>query len=115
MAEAFAKKYGISATSAGTMPARQLNPTVVQAMQEKGFDLSSNTPNMLTVEIIERADLVVTMGCSVEQVCPKPIVTQMQKKLIDWHLDDPKGQPVEVVRTIRDEIEERVKKLASSG
>lgn len=114
MAEALAKKYGISATSAGTMPSSKLNPTVVQAMKEKGYDLSSKIPTILKVEMIEAADLVVTMGCSVGQFCPKPMIAQIQKKLIDWHLDDPKGKPIETVRAIRDEIEKRVKELASS-
>jgi protein-tyrosine-phosphatase len=114
MAEAFAAKYGINATSAGTMPSSHVNPVVVEAMKEKGFDLSSNVPKMLTADMINAADLVVTMGCSVEQVCPKPIIAQMQKKLLDWHLDDPKDKPLENVRTIRDEIEARVRALSSS-
>ncbi len=62
--------------------------------------------------MIQRADTVVTMGCSVEQVCPKPMVAQMQKKLVDWHLEDPKGKSIEEVRAIRDEIEHRVRELA---
>jgi arsenate reductase len=115
MAEAFANKYGIDATSAGTLPASRVNPVVIEAMREKGFDLASKAPKMLTVDMIEAADLVVTMGCSVEQVCPKPMIAQMQKKLIDWHLDDPKDKPLGTVRTIRDEIEERVKTLAFPG
>jgi arsenate reductase len=115
MAEAFANKYGIDATSAGTLPASRVNPVVVEAMREKGFGLASKVPKMLTVDMIEAADLVVTMGCSVEQVCPKPMIAQMQKKLIDWHLDDPKDKPLGTVRTIRDEIEERVKTLAFPG
>ena len=115
MAEAFAKRHGISATSAGTLPSNHVNPIVIEAMKEKGFDLSSNVPKMLTVNMIEAADLVVTMGCSVEQVCPKPMIAQMQKKLIDWHLEDPKNKPLPTVRTIRDEIEELVKTLVSSS
>ena len=109
MAEAFAKRYGISASSAGTVPSARLNPIVVLVMKEKGINISLNNPKMLTTKMIESANLVVTMGCSVEEVCPKPMLAQMQEKLIDWHLEDPKGKPIEEVRTIRDEIERRVR------
>ena len=57
--------------------------------------------------------LVVTMGCSVEKVCPKPMLAQMQKKLVDWNLSDPRGRPVQEVRKIRDEIERRVIEIAN--
>ena len=112
MAEAFAKECGLSAASAGTVPSSKVNPTVALAMKEKGLDLSTSVPKLLTVEMIQRADTVVTMGCSVEQVCPKPMLAQMQKKLVDWNLEDPKGKPIEDVRAIRDEIERRVRELA---
>jgi len=112
MAEAFAGRYGFSSSSAGTVPSARVNPLVVQAMKEKGIDISSNKPKMLTTKMIEGASLVVTMGCSVEEVCPKPMLAQMQKKLVDWHLEDPKGKPVEEVRKIRDEIERRVMELS---
>jgi protein-tyrosine-phosphatase len=113
MAEAFAKRYGLSASSAGTVPSPRINPIVVQAMKEKGIDISSNNPKMLTTNMIENASLVVTMGCSVEEVCPKPMLAQMQKKLVDWHLEEPKGKPIEEVRKIRDAIEIRVKELVA--
>lgn len=113
MGEAFAKRYGLSASSAGTVPAPRINPIVVQAMKEKGIDISSNNPKMLTTNMIENASLVVTMGCSVEEVCPKPMLAQMQKKLVDWHLEEPKGKPIEEVRKIRDAIEIRVKELVA--
>lgn len=112
MAEAFARKYGLNASSAGTMPSVSVNPIVVKAMHEKGIDISSNKPKMLTTKMIESASLVITMGCSVEEVCPTSMLAQMQKKLVDWHLGDPKGKPIEEVRTIRDEIERRVKELS---
>ncbi len=108
MAEAFATRLGLKAGSAGTMPSSAVNPTVVEVMREKGIDLSRNKPKMLTVEMINSASLVITMGCSVEEVCPRPMLAKMQKKLLDWGLDDPKGRPVEEVRGIRDEIERRV-------
>ncbi len=112
MAEAFGKKYGLKASSAGTVPSRRVNPIVVQAMKEKGIDISQNKPKLLTSEMIDRANLVVTMGCSVAEVCPKPMLAKMQKKLVDWNLKDPKGKELEEVRTIRDEIEKRVRELA---
>jgi protein-tyrosine-phosphatase len=63
--------------------------------------------------MIEDSDIVVTMGCSVEQLCPAPLLARMQKKLLDWDLDDPRDQPIEKVREIRDEIERRVEYLLS--
>jgi arsenate reductase len=112
MAQAFAEKNGLRANSAGTVPASRVNPIVVEAMKEKGIDVSKNVPKMLTPEMINRADLVITMGCSVEEVCPKPMLAQMQKKLIDWNLKDPKGKSLPEVRGIRDEIEKRVVDLS---
>ena len=114
MAEAFAKKHGMNARSAGTIPSARINPTVVDAMRERGIDISSNQPKILTPELIRDARLVVTMGCSIEEACPKPIVAQMQKKLIEWHLEDPKGKPLGEVRKIRDEIESKIAELSKS-
>ena len=114
MAHAFAGKYGLKSSSAGTVPSAQVNPVVVDAMMEKGLDISNQIPKMLTAEMIEEASLVITMGCSVAEICPKPMLAQMQKKLIDWELDDPKGYPIEKVREIRDEIEKRVLELMRS-
>ena len=114
MAEAFARKIGLRASSAGTVPSTKINPAVVQVMKEKDIDVSGNAPKSLTSEMINNATIVVTMGCSVEEVCPKPMLAQMQKKLVDWALTDPKNQPIERVREIRDEIEKRVLQLKSS-
>ena len=114
MAEAFATKYGVPAKSAGTVPSSQVNPRVVKAMLEKGLDISANHPKNLTSQMIMDADLVVTMGCSVEEACPRPMLAQMQKKLVDWDLEDPKGKSIEKVREIRDEIERRVLELSKS-
>ena len=107
-AEAFAKKYGMNAQSAGTIPSTRINPTVVDVMRERGIDISSNRPKTLTSELIMEAGLAVTMGCSIEEACPKPIIAQMQKKLVEWHLEDPKGRSSEEVRKIRDEIERKI-------
>jgi protein-tyrosine-phosphatase len=111
MAEAIARAHGIDAASAGTMPAQRVNPTVVEVMRERGSDLSSNRPKMLTSQMIEDTEYVVTMGCSVESVCPKPLIVKMEKKLVDWHIDDPKGKPIEEVRKIRSQIENQVIEL----
>ena len=111
MAEAIARAYGVEAVSAGTVPSTVINPIVVQVMKERGFNLASSKPKMLTREMIEKADVVVTMGCSVESVCPKPMLEQMQKKLVDWHIDDPKGKSLEEVRKIRSDIENQVLEL----
>ena len=111
MAEAFAKKHGMNAESAGTMPSTRINPTVVDVMRERGIDISPNHPRILTPERIQDASLVVTMGCSIEEACPKPIIAQMQKKLVEWHLEDPKGRSLEEVRKIRDEIERKIMEL----
>ena len=113
MAEAFAKKFGLDASSAGTAPSKTINPTVVDAIREKGIDLANAPPKTLTTRMIEDSDLVITMGCSVEELCPAPLLARMEKKLLDWALDDPKDQPIEKVREIRDEIERRVKDLLS--
>jgi protein-tyrosine-phosphatase len=114
MAEAFANRHGLKASSAGTIPSVRVNPVVVEAMKEKGIDISSNNPKMLTSEMINQASLVVIMGCSVEEVCPRPMLAKMQKKLVDWDLPDPKGKSIADMRRIRDEIEKRVTELSRS-
>ena len=112
MAEAFARRRGFEASSAGTQPAVTVNPAVAEAMAEKAFNFSLKKPKMLTIEMIDSADLVITMGCSVEKVCPRPMLERMNKKLIDWNLEDPKGKTLPEVRKIRNEIERRVNELA---
>ena len=111
MAEVIARAYGVEAVSAGTIPSTAVNPIVVQVMKERGFNLASSKPKMLTKEMIEEADVIVTMGCSFESVCPKPMVEQMQKKLVEWHIDDPKDKSLEEARKIRSDIENQVLEL----
>jgi protein-tyrosine-phosphatase len=115
MAEAFARRKGFEASSAGTQPAMTVNPAVVEAMAERAFNFSLKKPKMLTLEMIDQADLVITMGCSVEKVCPRPMLEKMNKKLIDWGLEDPKGKPLPEVRKIRNEIERRVDELSRAN
>ncbi len=112
MAEVLARQNGFIAASAGTLPASKVDPVVAEVMHEKGLDLAGAVPKLLTKAMIEKADLVVTMGCSVEKVCPRPILAKMQKKLIDWNLDDPKGKDLTEVRRIAGEIQSLVLALS---
>ena len=91
--------------SAGSAPADAINPAVVAAMEERGIDLSHAFPKPLTDASVRAADVVVTMGCG--DACPIYPGTRYE----DWELDDPAGQPVEVVRGIRDQIDGRVRRL----
>ena len=111
IAEAVAKGMGYEAKSAGTMPARRVNETVVEVMKEIGMDISKNTPQLLTDEMINWADVTVTMGCSVEEVCPAPVLAKMHKKLIEWNIVDPAGKPIDEVRAIRDEVKRRLETM----
>jgi arsenate reductase (thioredoxin) len=93
------------AVSAGTQPARQVHPIVVEVMKEVGLDLSRQTPQLLTDALARDASLLVTMGCG--DACPYvPRLTTL-----DWPLQDPEDQPIESVRRIRDEVRERVTTL----
>ncbi len=95
----------IEARSAGTEPADQINPVAVAAMAELGIDITANTPTVLTGEQVATSDVVITMGCG--DTCPYfPAVTYR-----DWKLPDPAGQPLDAVRSIRNEIAERVQAL----
>lgn len=95
------------AASAGTTPGPAVHPEVVEVMRELGIDLSSRKPQELTREMAESADVVVTMGCGDE--CP----FIPGKRYIDWDLPDPKGRPLGEVRTVRDDIAQRVAVLAA--
>ncbi|HUZ28963.1 MAG TPA: arsenate reductase ArsC [Solirubrobacteraceae bacterium] len=96
-----------AASSAGTTPADHVHPEVVEVMREVGIDLSDRQPQLLTLELAEPSDVVVTMGCGDE--CP----FIPGKRYLDWDLPDPKGQPLEAVRAIREDIERRVTELAA--
>ena len=93
------------ALSAGTTPGDRVHPVVVDAMRELGVDLADRVPQRLTTELAEQADVVVTMGCGDE--CPYI----PGKRYFDWDLTDPKGQDLEQVRAIRDDIGRRVDAL----
>ncbi len=94
-----------TAASAGTTPGERVHPEVVEVMRELGIDLADRHPRLLTRELAQQADVVVTMGCGDE--CP----FIPGKRYIDWELEDPKGRPVEEVRATRDEIAGRVQQL----
>jgi protein-tyrosine-phosphatase len=96
------------AVSAGTMPGGPPHAEVVEAMREVGIDVSAHRGRLLTEEMVEGADRVITMGCAVDQAaCPAILYANVE----DWGLPDPKGQPIEKVREIRDEIHRRVQGL----
>jgi arsenate reductase len=113
MAEAFLQYYAgdkFDAQSAGDQPAGKINPQVIEAMEEKGIDLTFRRPRgMDQIENVDRPfDLVVQMGC--EQSCPLTPSGRVE----NWGLEDPAGRPLEFVRGIRDEIEKRVKTLIAA-
>jgi len=95
----------IHVRSAGSAPADEINPAVVEAMEEIGVNLGDELPKPLTDEVVQAADVVITMGCG--DACP----IYPGKRYEDWELDDPAGQDVESVRVIRDEIDARVRRL----
>ncbi len=95
----------IDVRSAGTQPADQINPVVVEAMKERGIDLFGQIPKVLTTQAVQESDVVITMGCG--DTCPY----FPGKRYLDWKLDDPAGARIEEIRPIRDEIESLVRGL----
>src|SRR5215212_10547185 len=93
------------AVSAGTTPADRVHPEVVEVMRELGIDLADREPKLLTRELAEEAEVVVTMGCGDE--CPYV----PGRRYVDWELEDPKGRPLDEVRAVRAEIARRVRGL----
>jgi arsenate reductase len=107
MAQALFERHApddVRAESAGSAPAKQLWPNVVEVMRELGVDLAGRRPRKLTVEMQLHADWAVTMGCG--DACP-----YVPTRVEDWDIADPADQPIEAVREIRDEIEDRVRGL----
>jgi protein-tyrosine-phosphatase len=105
MAAGFARELGgdkVSIFSGGSEPADRVNPMAIDAMAELGIDISGHTPQKFTDELLNRVDVVVTMGCG--DTCPYI----PGKRYLDWPLDDPRGQNLEAVRAIRDRIREHV-------
>jgi arsenate reductase (thioredoxin) len=112
MAEGFFRKYapeGYEPLSAGTRPLSQINPLAIQVMNEIGLDISKQKSKDLTEDMMRNSDKIINMGCMDKNFCP----TLFIPKVIDWGIEDPKDKPIEQVREIRDEIERRIKELAT--
>jgi arsenate reductase (thioredoxin) len=97
----------IDVISAGSEPADELNPAVVEAMKERGIDISAERPKKLEDRMVRESDVVITMGCG--DACP----IYPGKRYEDWELEDPAGKDLETVRRIRDEIAGRIEALAA--
>lgn len=113
MAEGFFNKYapkGFRAVSAGTKPAGQINPLAVHAMKEVGIDISEQKSKIINEDLIRNSEKAVNMGCMERAECPVLFLNNA----IDWGIEDPKGQPIEMIREIRDDIERRVKELVKN-
>jgi len=95
----------VSVRSAGSAPGEEINPQAVEAMAERGIDISKKLPKPLTDDGVRAADVVITMGCG--DACP----IYPGKRYEDWDLEDPAGKDLDTVRRIRDEIEARVQRL----
>jgi len=106
MAEAFFNSFGVRtsiAYSAGTFPGENVNQAVVTVMKELDIDISGTKPKLLTQDMCDKAKKVITMGCNVEDACPaNTVITE------DWGLDDPKGQSLDKVRSIRNQVKSKV-------
>jgi len=107
MAQAFWERRGGPGRSAGSDPARQVHPEVLEVMREVGIDLAGRVPHRLDQADAEWADVVVTMGCG--DACP----FVPGRTYLDWDLPDPKGRGLDSVRAIRDKIERRIGELAT--
>ncbi len=113
MAEGFFNKKapkGYKAINAGIKPVSQINPLAVEVMQEIGIDISGQKPKDITEDMIRNSTNTVNMGCMERESCP----TLFLYNLLDWNIEDPKGQSIERVREIRNEIERRVRELVTS-
>ena len=97
----------VEVRSAGSAPRDQINPIAVEAMNEVGIDITGNVPQLLEYDTAKTSDVIVTMGCG--DACP----VFPGKRYEDWELTDPAGQPIEVVRQVRDELRGRVEKLVA--
>ena len=93
--------------SAGSAPADHINPVAVNAMAEVGIDITNQQPKKWTDDMVQEVDVIISMGCG--DTCP----VYTGKRYLDWEIDDPAGQEIEMVRVVRDQIEERVRRLLS--
>ena len=111
MAQAFAERSGVRATSAGKHATSVLHPNAVIAMKEVGIDISRCRPKSLTPQVIFSATRVITIGCSFENVCPQSMQLQMREKTIHWDWKGLGRRNIDGEREIRDEIRRRVEGL----
>jgi protein-tyrosine-phosphatase len=112
MAEGLFNKYapkGYQAISGGTKPVSQINPIAIEVMREVGIDISNQKSKEITEDMIRNSSNIVNMGCMEKESCP----TLFLHDLLDWNIEDPKDKPIEIVREIRDEIDQRVKELVT--
>ncbi len=114
MAEGFAARLGMTAISAGTLPSTHVNPLVIQAMKERGIDISMNKTKQITPQMVDEARLVILTDASLKQSLEKSLAKRMKKKLVEWNLPDPQGRSLEEIRFIRDQIERMVSSLPST-
>lgn len=91
--------------SGGSEPADEINPAAIAAMAEKGIDIAAQQPQLWTMDVLQAVDVVITMGCG--DSCP----ILPGRRYEEWVLADPAGQPLDAIRPIRDEIEQRVRAL----
>ncbi len=113
MAEAFLESIApedYEPLSAGTKPTSEVNPTAIQVMKEVGIDISKQRPKDITEDMMRNFTKIVNMGCMEKDWCPTAFVSN----LIDLGIEDPRDKPIEKVREIRDEIEQRVKELTAN-
>lgn len=110
MAEAFFNQMSKTAKtgSAGTRPASRVNPLAIQVMKEVGIDISQARPKLLTLEMLNEAERVITMGCAVGDVCPGAIV-----ETEDWGIEDPAGKTIEKFREVREIVRKKVVQLVA--
>jgi len=101
------KPPGYRAISAGTNPAKEVNPLVVKVLREIGIDASANKPKQITPETVAQADRIITMGCEASGFCPAKFLPKIE----DWQVEDPSDKPLEEIRSIRDAIHQRVQTL----
>jgi arsenate reductase (thioredoxin) len=110
MAEAIFNKLkpeGFRAISAGTKPAEDVNPLIVQVLREIGIDASNARPKPISPEMITEAERIITMGCEASDFCPARFLSRVE----DWNIEDAKGKTLDEIRSIRDSIHERVGEL----
>jgi arsenate reductase len=110
MAEAIFNKLkpdSFQAISAGTNPAKDVNPLVIQVLREIGIDASNARPKPISRGMITEAERIITMGCEASDFCPVKFLSRVE----DWHIEDPKGKTLDQMRSIRDTIDAHVREL----